>query len=274
MSQSISKKIISRTILTCIALTALLGLLQETDSMDCSWTLIVLPLFISFGLLIPYTYIYVSDTCSSLKSNSLLLILILLYFFILSLFVFTLVLALKADDYISSSWYSVFIPLWFSIFTASFFTIFMMPGLLDPSVKLYREAWTLLSINLAVIISSIMLAAYLENDLEYLWAASLPLFITLSVCFVVFLYFEYKKGEILWALTDTEFFIYASAIGASIIGIANDENNSIPNYSFFILLLVCACSQIIAYEIRELYSKDETKEEIESMNMIEENDLD
>lgn len=274
MSQGTSKKIISRTILTCIALTALLGLLQETDSMDSSWTLIVLPLFISFGLLIPYTYIYVSDTCSSLKSNSLLLILILLYFFILSLFVFTLVLALKADEYISSSWYSVFIPLWFSIFTASFFTIFMMPGLLDPSVKLYREAWTLLSVNIAVIISSIMLAAYLENDLEDFWPAALPMFITLSVCFGVFLYFEYKKGEILWVVTDTEFFIYTSAIGALIIATANDENNSIPNYSFFILLLVCACSQILAYEVREGFREDGAKGEAERMSMIEENDLD
>lgn len=274
MNQDILKKFIPRIIISCFAVTALLGLLNETDSINTSWTLIFLPLFVCLGLLIPYTHMFISETCSSLKSNSLLLILILFYFFILSIFVFILVLGLKADEFLNSSWYSVFIPLWFSIFTASFFTTFMMPGLLDPSVKLYREAWTLLSINIAVIVSSIMLASYLENDLGYLWVAALPLLLTLTVCLGFFLYSEYQKNEIFWAVTETEFAIYLAAIGTMLIGVANDENGSIPNYSFFILLLICACLHIVTYEIRNQFKKETQGPEMERLHVSEENDLD
>jgi len=274
MNPDMLKRIIYRIIIACLALTALLGLLAETGSMNTSWTLIFLPLFISLGLLIPYTHMYISETCASLKSNSLSLILILFYFFELSLFVFILVLGLKADEYLNSSWYSIFIPLWFSIFTASFFTTFMMPGLLDPLVKLYREAWTLLSVNIAVIVSSIMLASYLEEDLDYLWVAALPLLLTLSVCLGFLLFYEYQKNEILWAVTETEFILYIGAIGTMIIAIVNDANGSVPNYSFFVWLLVCACSHILAFELRNEFKKEAQGPETERLREVEENDLD
>lgn len=268
MLQELFKSITPRLILLCFASSAFMGILNESEATDLYWILVCIPVFVGLCLMVPYFHMYISDSCSTLRSNSLTLILVLLYCFLLSILVFTVFLGLRADDFIGSSWYSIFIPLWFAVFTFSFFTIFMLPGLLDPSVKLHREAWSLLSMNISVIISSILLSVYLNDELDQIWVVFLPLIVTLPVCLVFLIYFEYQKGKVFWILTDQEFIFYTCSITLIGIGIANDSEPDLPDHSFFTLILVFLGLVFVSNEVKEYTKKNIEFEEIETESVM------
>jgi hypothetical protein len=261
MLQEVFKTIAPRLIILSFATTGLLGVLNESEASDIYWTVALIPVFVSLILMLPHFHMFIVDSCSTLRSNSLTLILILVYCFILSLLFFSVFLGLKADDFIQSSWYSVFIPLWFAVFIGSIFTIFMLPGMLDPAVKLHREAWSLLSMNISVIISSILLAVYLNDELDQIWVVFLPLIVTCPVCLAYLAFVEYSKERAYWIWADYEFCFYVCFIALIALGIANDTNSSIPDHSFFTLILVFCGLVFIANEVKSFVKFNDSGEE-------------
>ena len=155
---------IDRLIYICLIISIILSALKSYDSNDSSWSVCLLPTMIAIILLIPSSQLFISFSCLKVQKSSLILILFSLYAICLSLFAFALLSGLKLDEVITDSWYYVVLPLWFAIFVGAFIAVFMFPGMLDPTVNLIREAWTLLFFMIAAIVSVIMYGTWLQEN--------------------------------------------------------------------------------------------------------------
>jgi hypothetical protein len=201
--------------------------LKSKNSVGISWTVSLIPLMIAVGLIVPSVYIYMSTSCSKLQNLSVGILSFISYSLCLSLLVFILIIGLKLDETITSSWYSIFIPFWYAVFSYTCFCGFMFPGMMDPTVNLQREAWTLVGFVVGTIASSILIAAWLNgNKCPGLWFALGPGIITAGISLVGFLHSRLGPNEPTKELVTQESVFYVAILTLFITLSVSDGDSS------------------------------------------------
>ena len=229
---------VKRVLYAGLFTTCILSLLKCYDSIDALWVWCLLPCLFSELLIIPTAQLYISYSCSNLQSSSLGYLFFAIYSFSVSIFIFTLLVALKLDDIITGSWYPIFIPIWYAVFIYSCFTIFMYPGMMDPKVDLSREAWVLIGFMFSLITSSVLFSYWAAEDrIHHIWLAIFPVLFTVICALIGFIYSRVKKSAINKEFFTHEFVLYVMLLPLFVSVIIEDENkNSVADYVHFIFL--------------------------------------
>lgn len=136
-------------------------------------TYCVVPFIVSLISIPFYTYLRISSECPKIDSLSSNILMFCSSNLSLFLSLFFLTTALKTDDLLSASWYSIFISLYFSVFVYFFLIIFLIPGFLRSNMTI--QAFCLVLWGFCLIISSILLPKWLEDSLGNVFKALLPL---------------------------------------------------------------------------------------------------
>ncbi|OMJ68497.1 hypothetical protein SteCoe_34038 [Stentor coeruleus] len=232
------EEILLRAVHAFALITSLAGLIKSFKDYDLSWPIIFIPLLISIALLMPYFQILISNSYNKLQSSSVSLFIFSSYSLCFSAFAFSLLVSLKIQDLLTESWYFIFIPLWYAVFTFGCFCVFMFPGLMDPTVNLQREAWTLASFTFTTISTSIMIPMWFEEDINDLWVALLPFIIGTFISLIFCVYskiWNRKKGK---NILDRELILYTSILPLSITSsIKAYDNDFMPTFVLYLLII-------------------------------------
>jgi hypothetical protein len=186
-------------------------------------------------LTIPTSYIYFTTKYTKQHSFPVELLLFTIYSASISTFGFIFVTGLKLDDILTGGWYIVFIPAWYALLSFTFFTSLIFSVLMQPNYGMMREALTLVFMDIAIIISSILLAMWLNNDLEHLWSALMPTEITAFLVMIAWARNKFGVKKDYFPVFDAEGRFYLALIIHNVISSIKAEVDGMPK--LFLLLI-------------------------------------
>lgn len=161
---------------------------KSLEKLNVDWIVCLIPALISIILFIIIGQLEISYCSKNIGSKSANILAFILYNFSLPILVFVVLIGLKIDETLTVQWFTVFIPLWYSLFAYFGFCVFMFPGMLDPLVKLKREAWTMAAFLVNIIVLSMLLCIWLSEGIEHLWYGLLStiILVPISLCLKVY----------------------------------------------------------------------------------------
>ena len=146
--------------------------LNGIEILDILWTLAIIPAVVSILIIPICTHLLIVLKCK-VDNFSLMLLQFCSINMAIFLSLCLILICLKADEKISSSWCSLFICLWYLILIYILFCVFIVPGLFR--VNMEREAYLIIIWGICISITIILMPIWKDNDLNNKWIVIIPI---------------------------------------------------------------------------------------------------
>ncbi|OMJ82447.1 hypothetical protein SteCoe_16856 [Stentor coeruleus] len=128
------------------------------------WEIVFIPMIL-FLLLIPaMAHGILANSFFQMQEYAKFITLFAVYNFVITFVVFFTLLALRLEKIIDASWISVFVPIWYGLTIYLGYSCYIIPGMVDKSIGMYRQAIMLILWFVALLLTSIFTVCYLETS--------------------------------------------------------------------------------------------------------------
>jgi hypothetical protein len=160
--------------------------LKSMEIISEYWVICLIPVLCGMTIIPIVTYYTIYEYC--LISDSFVFYFLQFCCINISAFIsiFMILISLKADDFISCNYCSIFISLWYSIAVYILLCGFLMPGLSGTGMK--REAWVMIVWGSGAMGSSILLPIWLDDLWGNWWMPLVPILLAWVGTVLIYLY--------------------------------------------------------------------------------------
>lgn len=129
-----------------------------------SWEVVFIPMLLFLFLVPVVAHMTLANSFFQMQEYAKFITLFVVYNFIITFIAFFVLLALRLEKAIDASWISVFVPIWYGLFVYLGYSCFLIPGMIDKAVGMYRQAIMLILWFVAILLTSIFTVCYLETS--------------------------------------------------------------------------------------------------------------
>ncbi|OMJ71387.1 hypothetical protein SteCoe_30397 [Stentor coeruleus] len=155
----IAKRICAGSVIVFMILASI-----QLETEKIRWEFVFSPLLISFLLIPPMAHMILENSYFHMQEYSKLITLFVIYNFTIVFIAFFILLAFRLENVIEENWVSVFVPIWYGLIIYLGYSFFLIPGMIDKTIGMYRQAIMLILWFVAVLLTTIFCVCYLETD--------------------------------------------------------------------------------------------------------------
>lgn len=156
-------QIVKRVSAGTLILFMLLAIIQlETGKIP--WEIVFLPMLVFLFLIPVLAHMILANSFFQMREYSKFITLFVVYNFSIIFIAFFALLALRLEKVIEGSWISVFVPIWYGLIIYLGYISFLIPGMIDKTIGMYRQAIMLVLWFFAVLLTTIFCVCFLETS--------------------------------------------------------------------------------------------------------------